>query len=215
MKKILAICLAVGLLALSGCGKQPADSGETSLPSGGSQAESGAASGTASGGTGAASGDGQKSDNAIPGFKQGVYFGMTKAELEALEPELVLDENETEENWCAFETVAGTPFYDLAVKNEVDAVNSYTFINGKLATIDVIASTNQFTEKDVENLGYAYVDLLGGSMLSDTQKLDMGMVNYVATVKGATCKVTVELLTNIPADQEMENYLTARFEPVA
>lgn len=210
MKRLLSICLAIGLLAMGGCGKQPAGgSGGASSGSGVTSAASGSVSGAGADGTQAAD------DRSIPGFKAGVYFGMTKAELDQVEPELEFDDTEENENWCSFETVGGTPLYDLAAPRGADVVNSYTFIDGKLASLLVIASSDQFEETEFNRLAEAYGDLYGVEANINKQTVDFGMVSYTAILGTEKGKVSMELLTDIPEDQAQENYLTVLFEPVA
>ncbi len=207
MKKFLSICLILGLLAFGGCGKQPADSAAGG--SGNSSLVSGDVSDTQPDGT-------QTADaRSIPGVKEGVYFGMTKAELDQLEPELEFDDSETNENWCSFETVGGTPLYDLAVSKDSYVVNSYTFINGKLANLQLISSSNQFGEDEFNRLAEAYGELYDAQVTTNKQTVEFGMVSYTASLGTERGKVSIELLTDIPADQAQENYLTVLFEPVA
>lgn len=209
MKKFLSICLVLGLLAFGGCGKQPADSDSAADGSGEPSLVSGDLSGTETDGS-------QTSDSrSIPGIKAGVYFGMTKAELDQIEPELEFDDTEANENWCSFETVGGTPLYDLAVSEDTYVVNSYTFINGKLANLLLISSSNQFGEAEFNWLAESYGQLYGVKVTTHKQTVDFGMVSYTASLGSEKGKVSIELLTDIPADQAQENYLTVLFEPVA
>lgn len=209
MKKLLSICLVLGLLVLGGCSKQPADGGS------GASDGAGVTSGVSGGVSGTGADGAQTAETrSILGFKAGVYFGMTKAELDQVEPELELDDTEENENWCSFETVGGTPFYDLAAPKGADVVNSYTFIDGKLANLLVISSSNQFKEAEFNQLAKAYGDLYGVEVTTNKQTIDFGMVSYTANLGTEKGKVSIELLTDIPEDQAQENYLTVLFEPV-
>ena len=197
MKKILSIFLLIGILAFSGCGKQPSGDSVSDGSGNPSQAAGSGVSGAAA------------------GVKQGVYFGMTKAELDQIEPELELDETETNENWCSFETVNGTPLYDLAVSFDGYVVNSYTFIDGKLANLQLISSSNQFGQAEFNKLAESNGQLYDVEVTTNKQTVDYGMVSYTASLGSEKGKVSIELLTDIPADQGQENYLTVLFEPVA
>lgn len=216
MKRIICIVLAAGLLLLAGCsggaGEDTADGASGSGQPGTSSAASGAGT---SGGAGTSSGTASAgAQSQIPGIKAGIYFGMTKAELDAMEPNMELDETMEEENWCAFETVGGTPLYDFAHPKGIDVVNSYTIIEGKVALVEVLANSNQITPSVFEDLADAYGELYGADVNVYEDETEIGMASYTCAMATEDVKLEMELLTDIPEEMNRENYLCLRFTPL-
>ena len=214
MKRIVCICLAAFLLLLAGCsgesGKDAASG--ASLQSGTSAAPPAAGE---SGAAGTASGTSEEeAQPRIPGLKAGIYFGMTKAQLDALEPNMELDETMEEENWCAFETVGGTPLYDFAKDKGIDVVNSYTLIDGKVAVMEVMANSNQITPSVFEDLAEQYGQLYGAEGKVYEDEYGAGMTSHTCTMVSGDVKLEMELLTDIPEDMNRENYLCLKFTPI-
>lgn len=214
MKKVLAVLLAAGLLLLTSCsGKDQAGGGSSSAVA----ASSGPSVGSDTEGSSSAVSDQQvPSDEkdaiaSIPGFKTGVFFGMTKDELMAVEPELVRAEGEEEEIWCSFETVSGTPVYELASAISIDLTNCYTFTNGKLASVEAYTESSKVTVDDYLELIDAYDKIYGVMDRTSTDEIE-GITYNTSIIENDKAKLTLSFISNIP---DQEDYLSLIFEPVA
>lgn len=207
MKGILSVILIAGLLALAGCSGTPAEdtTSTSSSPSTVSQSSSTVDQSTTT------SQESAQPVSEIQGFKSGIHFGMSREDLAAVEPDMVQDTSAEGEIWCAFETVSGTPVYDLAVRKGVDLTNCYTFVSDQLASVEAYIESNEVRNDDYLALSDEYSEIFG--VKAQTTVETVGPTAYQTSVfQNGQTKLTLSLVSDIP---DQLNYLSLIFEPAA